>query len=121
MLRIFLSVLLSFAACVAIADTERGWFGFASSVKAEGAFWNPTLVSITIEDVTPGSPAAAQGFAKGDQVLELEGQPIAGRKGTEVQAVMKSKAPGDKLVARLKRANGEVYLATLIAMKKPEQ
>jgi len=110
---------LALLASGAWAEGERGWFGFTPTIEGEGMFWNPTLVSVTIEAVAPGSPSAAQGLAKGDLILEVDGKPIVGRKAKEIQAVVQSKAPGDKLVLRLKRPNGDIYVATLIAATRP--
>ena len=114
-------ILIALACAAAFAAGERGWFGFATSIKGEGHFWNPTLVSITIEGVTPGSPAALQNVVKGDQVLEVEGKVVSGTKGSEIKAILESKAPGDKLVVRLKHSNGEESLATLVAQRRPEK
>ena len=116
---ILIIILLLIAIAPAMADSEGGWFGFRTSIKGGGLFWNPTLVSITIEDVAPSSPAAAQGLTKGDQILDVEGQPIAGQKGKDVQALVQSKKPGEKLAVRLRRTSGEIYDATLVAATKP--
>jgi len=116
---LLLAAAVALSSSLAIAATERGWFGFGLRIEAEGMFWNPTLVSLFIGDVASGSPAAIAGLTKGDQVVELEGQPIAGSKGKELQAKLESKAPGDKLLVVLKHANGEQYTATLIAAQKP--
>jgi S1-C subfamily serine protease len=118
-LKLLLTMVLIVSTSLSLADGERGWFGFALSVKGSGMFWNPTLESITIEEVAAGSPTAAAGVVKGDQVIEVEGKPIAGRKAKDVQAQVQSKSPGDKLDVKFKRANGDEYLASLIAAKKP--
>ncbi|MBI3526139.1 MAG: PDZ domain-containing protein [Betaproteobacteria bacterium] len=119
MKQILLALLLFAAMSLANAGSERGWFGVGFNIEGEGVFWDPTLQSITIETVIPGSPSAAAGLAKGDEVLEIEGRPIAGRKGKEVRAVLQSKAPGDKLIVKLKRPNGDLYIATLVAARRP--
>ena len=56
---------------------DKGYFGFAISVDAEGFSLNPVLKTVSIEKVTPGSPAEAAGLTKGDQFIEVEGR--AGR------------------------------------------
>ena len=69
--------------------------------------------------MTPGSLAAAQHVTKGDEVLEIQGQNIAGRKGADVKAILESKSPGDTLVVRFKCPSGETYVAMLVAAKRP--
>jgi S1-C subfamily serine protease len=96
---------------------EKGWFGFGADVSAPGFSFNPTLRSVTVSKVLPGSPAAKGGLAQGDQVIEVEGLPIAGHKAKEVQAVM-HKAVGETLHLKLKRSNGEIYAAALVAEAK---
>lgn len=112
-----LAIGLSGALCWAVA--ERGWFGFGLNVESEGMFWNPTLVSLFVSDVAPGSPALAAGLVAGDQILEVEGTPVAGRKGKEFRAVLEGKGPGDTLRLLLKHANGTRTAATLVAARKP--
>ena len=102
-----------------VSNSGGGWFGLTAGVKTEGAFWDPSPVSITTEAVTPGSLAAAQHVTKGDEVLEIQGQNIAGRKGADVKAILESKSPGDTLVVRFKRPSGETYVAMLVAAKRP--
>ena len=117
--KLILALAVTLATALSASATERGWFGFGLTVETEGMLWNPTLVSMVISDVASGSPAATAGLAKGDRVVELEGQAIAGSKAKELQVRLESKVPGDKLVAVLKHASGEQYSATLIAAKKP--
>ncbi len=101
------------------AAEEKGFFGLAVNVDGEGFFLDPTLRSVTISKVTPASPAALNGLAAGDQIVELEGLLIAGRKGRELEPLMK-KAVGESLRLRLKRPNGDLYNATLVAVRRPE-
>lgn len=81
--------------------------------------WNPILVSITIDDIAPNSPAAVAGVIKGDQVLALDGKAIAGSNARDVESIFEHKSPGDKLVALLKHLNGDQYTATMVAGKSP--
>ena len=117
-------VLLSFALCLMLtlqadAGAGKGWFGLVVDVDGSGFSFNPVLRSVTISKVIAGSPAATQGLASGDQVTEVEGLVVAGRRAKEVELVMQ-KSVGETLHLRLKRPNGEVYSAVLVAAAKPK-
>ena len=101
------------------AGTDKGWFGLVVNVDGSGFSFNPVLRSVTISKVIAGSPAATQGLASGDQVTEVEGLVVAGRRAKEVELVMQ-KSVGETLHLRLKRPNGEVYSAVLVAAAKPK-
>ncbi|GAA0710376.1 PDZ domain-containing protein [Dokdonella soli] len=121
-LRRILTLLLFLGLCVPLlssAADEKGWFGFAVSVETEGFSLNPTLRSIKIEKVIPASPAAAQGLAAGDLVLEVQDTLVAGAKARELQATM-HKAVGESLRLKLKRGDAEPYVVTLTAAARPK-
>jgi C-terminal processing protease CtpA/Prc len=105
---------------VAIATAgEQGWFGFGVSVKGSGFFLNPTVEAVIIESVVPKSPAAQHDIAVGDEVVQVEGIKVSGRKAIELRPLLK-KEVGQVLHLRLKRANGEIYSADITAAKRPE-
>jgi C-terminal processing protease CtpA/Prc len=92
-----------------------GVFGMSLTVKAGGWFLNPTIESLTVDSVTPGSPAALAHLAAGDEVLELDGHPVAGAKANDLKPLL-HKAVGERLILRLRRKSGEVYSVTLVAI-----
>ncbi len=98
-------------------DPKPGSFGFSIDVDGEGFFLNPTLKSVTIKSVVPGRPAFDAGIKAGDQVLQVEGKPVAGAKARDLEPHMK-KNVGEKLNLRLRRPSGEVYSVTLVAAPK---
>ena len=55
----------------------------------------------------------------GDQIVEIEGHPVAGQKGKELEPLLE-KAVGETLPLRLKRLKGQVYAAELIAAPEPK-
>lgn len=114
---IFLSLSLVLAAGVAIGD-ERGFLGFSVDIDGEGFFLNPTLKSVSIASVAAASPAASAGIAPKDRIIEVEGHPVAGAKGKDLEPMLK-KAPGQSLRLKLKRPNGEEYAVTLVAISRP--
>ena len=101
----------------AMADTAPGTFGFVAKVDADGIF-NPRLKSVLVQSVTPGLPAAVAGVVAGDSVLEVEGKPVAGALASDMAKLMK-KSPGETLVLKLGRSNGEAYSVRLTAVTRP--
>lgn len=92
---------------------EPGWFGIRYRVATEGLIAR-TIISATVVNVAPKSPAASSPIATGDQVLEVEGMPIAGKRAREIEALM-SRSAGETLQLRLKHPSGEAYFVILIA------
>jgi C-terminal processing protease CtpA/Prc len=115
--RLLISAPLVMGLGPATAQEATGTFGFLAKVDADGVF-NPRLKSVLIQSVAPGGPAAAAGIAGGDAVVEVEGRPVAGAAASELSKLMK-KAPGQKLVLKLKRAEGEPYVVELTAVARP--
>ena len=109
-----LALIAAFAAGAAFAKEPRGTFGFVAKVDADGIF-NPTLKSVFVQSVQPGMPAAIAGVAAGDSIVEVEGIKVAGASASTMAERMKKK-PGETLILRLLRANGETYLVTLTAV-----
>ncbi len=103
-------------ACAAWAG-ERGYFGFGMDVDTEGAFWNPTLRSITIKTVAPQSPAAVTGMLAGDAVLEVAGKPVPGAKGKEMQATIE-KNIGESVQLKVRHPNGDIAVLNMVAAAK---
>ena len=111
-----LPVLLASASLLASAGS--GWVGLSISVSGSGVFWNPTVTSIMITEVIPDSPAALEHLSAGDQILEIDGIPVVGAKGSLLRSKMKREV-GELLHLKLQRKSGEAYFATLKAAKKP--
>jgi len=110
-----LALFLSFSS--AVWAGERGYFGFGFKIDGEGVFWNPTLRSATIEKVAPNSPAAAAGMQPGDEVIEVAGKVVAGAKGKDIQSHIE-KDIGESVQMKLRHANGEVKVVTMVAAAK---
>ena len=79
--------------------------GFAVSVEGEGFFLNPLVTKILVTEVAKGSLAEAAGMRAGDQILQLEGQSVAGRRAWELQPFMKLN-PGETRRLRVKHTDG---------------
>lgn len=99
-------------------SAEKGWFGFALNIDAEGLSLNPNLRSIKIDKVFPASPAAKAGLASGDMILELEGIAVEGAKADTLKAVIQ-KSPGETLRLKIKRGADAPHEISLVAAPKP--
>ncbi len=97
-----LMLLLAFAHTSHAAGQK---LGFVTQVEGEGFFLNPVVKKILVTEVTKGSLAEAAGMRAGDQIIQIEGQSVAGRRARELQPFMKLN-PGETRTLRLKRADG---------------
>jgi C-terminal processing protease CtpA/Prc len=95
-------LLLVFASPSHAADQK---LGFVTQVEGEGFFLNPVVKNILVTEVTKGSVADAAGMRAGDQIIQIEGQSVAGRRARELQPFMKLN-PGETRTLRLKHADG---------------
>ena len=101
---------------------EKGSFGFSVAIEADGFSlnpMNPTLKSATIASVVAGSPADNAGLLKGDQVLEVQGQPVAGAKANDLKPHL-SRNVGETVNLKVKKVSGQVLALTLSAAKVAE-
>jgi C-terminal processing protease CtpA/Prc len=99
---------------------QEGWFGIEiKATPKKGSLANPVVESVTLTKVVPGSPAAQKGLAVGDQVMEIEGVAIAGRKPTELQRLAQ-KSVGQSMRLRLKKTNGRSYAVVMVGVARPK-
>jgi C-terminal processing protease CtpA/Prc len=111
---------LALACAVSIASAvaaEKGYIGLSVSIDADGIF-HPTLKSAVVHDVAPGSPAAAAGLAKGDQLVEVEGRTVAGAKAEDLKPYL-SRNAGEALRLKVRKPSGEVVDVTIVAAVRP--
>src|SRR5437867_1378456 len=86
----------------------RGWLGVAvqtltpAVAKAFGLTGQPRGALIT--DITPNSPAARSGLAKGDVILEMNGEPVSDSRALSLKISMLS--PGTAVRLKVSR-NGQ--------------
>jgi C-terminal processing protease CtpA/Prc len=95
-------LLLAFAHSSHAAEPK---LGFAIQMEGEGFFLNPVVRKLLVAEVTKGSLAEAAGMKAGDQIIQIEGQNVAGRRAREFQPLMKLN-PGETRTLRLKHADG---------------
>jgi C-terminal processing protease CtpA/Prc len=122
-----LLVLLLVNAPIAAAAAEKGWFGIGMTIELAGPFWNPRVSSVSITHVIAGTPAAKGGVAVGDVLLEVDGIPVPGAKGKQLEKLQamleKPPAVGQKREMKLRRAgaDGKTYSVVLVAEPRPPQ
>jgi C-terminal processing protease CtpA/Prc len=111
-------LILALSSLPVIASSGDGWLGISTSIKGSGSSWNPTIATISIAKVAPHSPADNQHVSVGDMIIEVEGIPVLGVKGSDLRSKMKRDV-GEVIHLTLMRPNGETYSAVLTAAKKP--
>lgn len=79
--------------------------GIVTQLEGEGFFLNPTVKKILVTEVIKGSLAEAAGVRAGDQIIEIEGQSVVGKRALELRPFLKLN-PGETRTLRLKRADG---------------
>jgi S1-C subfamily serine protease len=101
----------------------EGWYGIEAikAIPKKGSFspLNPVVESVKLLKIVPGSPAAQKGIAVGDQVMEIDGVVIAGRKVKELQPLTQ-KSVGQSMRLRLKKPNGKSYTVVLVGVARPK-
>lgn len=110
---VFLLVVL---AGVAHAE-DHGYFGFALNAETKG-FFSPTIESLTIDKVLPGTPAERAGIRAGDRILEVEGKAVTGSKALDLKASA-TRQVGQTLHLTLRHADGQVFHAAMVAIPHP--
>jgi C-terminal processing protease CtpA/Prc len=95
-------LLLVFAYPSQAADQK---LGIVTQVEGEGFFLNPLVTKILVTEVTKASLAEAAGIKAGDQIIQIDGQTVVGKRAWELQRFMKLN-PGETRRFRLKHADG---------------
>ena len=90
--------------------------GFVVQLEGEGFFLNPLITKLLVTAVTKGSLAEAAGIRAGDQILQIEGQSVTGRRARDLQPLMKLN-PGERRTLRLKHADGTEFDARITLPK----
>lgn len=101
---------------VAVTQDTRGWLGirFGLEVRALRSGDEPEL-TMRINDVQEGSPAARAGVQPGDTVLRIDGRPVS---TATLEAVFGGLAPGDRVRLTLRRS-GRALETSVVAGSRP--
>lgn len=108
---------------------KNSWTVFAPpSASTSSAFLGVMLIDdqnsetgekgVWISDVVEGSPAEQVGLMTGDKILELNGTEV--ESSLDVIAIVKAKAPGDKIEVKYKRADKIKKVKVKLASKMIE-
>ena len=110
-----LAVLL--LACAPSSYADGAKLGFAITVDGDGFVLNPVVTKVRVTSVEKGSLAASAGMVAGDEILQIEGHPVAGKRARELQPYM-AFGPGETRILHLRHASGEEYDARLTKPKE---
>jgi C-terminal processing protease CtpA/Prc len=91
--------------------------GIAITVEGEGFFLNPIVSKIRVKEVEKPSLAEAAGIVAGDEIIQIDGQPVAGKRALDLKAYMKFN-PGETRTLRLKHENGDQFDARITKPKE---
>jgi C-terminal processing protease CtpA/Prc len=112
-----LIAVFTFCSVLPAIAAGAGWFGLKLNVKADG-FFNPVVRSITVESVSPGSPAAKAGLAAGDAVIEVQDLKVGGAKASELKPLLQTSV-GQTLRLKVEHASAPPKEVVLKAAPKP--
>lgn len=116
--RLVTAALAATGLSVAVA-AGSGYLGLALAVNGEGFFLNPTIRSIKVQKVNAGSPAARAGIAEGDEIVEVEGRPVAGAKARDLQPYVERNV-GETVRLTVRKPNGDVRQLSVKTEAKPD-
>jgi C-terminal processing protease CtpA/Prc len=109
------------AACVllmlvqpASAEFRRGRLGFTVYVEVDGTYAKPVLKSVRVQEIEPGSPAEAGGLRVDDEIVQVQGQPLAGANAREVAAMVQV-PPGERLRLLVRGTDAALRRVTIVA------
>ena len=86
------------------------------SVEGDGIL-NPLVTKILITKVERASIAEGAGIVAGDEIVQVEGQSVVGRRARELQPLMKFNA-GETRTLRIRHADGK---QTEVRLTKPKE
>ena len=107
------------AAVIAVSQASNAAgtnVGIAIAVEGDGFFLNSVVSRIRVTEVAKSSLAEAAGIVAGDEITQIEGQAVAGRRARDLQSFMKFN-PGETRRLRVRRVSGEEFDATLTKPK----
>jgi C-terminal processing protease CtpA/Prc len=96
------------------AEFRRGRLGFTVYVEVDGSYAKPVLKSVHVQEIEPGSPAAAGGLKVDDEIVQVEGKPLVGANAREVAAMVQV-PPGERLRLVVRGSDGSEREVTIVA------
>jgi C-terminal processing protease CtpA/Prc len=105
---------LLLAQASATAEFRRGRLGFTVYVEVDGSYAKPVLKSVHVQEIEPGSPAEAGGLRVDDQIVQVQGQSLAGANARDVAAMVQV-PPGERLRLVVRGTDGAERHVTIVA------
>lgn len=99
----------------------RAWIGsyaIAADLESRALFHLPPQVKLLIDQIFPGSPAAAAGLKRGDGLLKLQGEEVATL--SRLQQRLLATKPGDPIEVEVTRA-GEALSFSIRLSARPDR
>ena len=81
-----IAILLAALAHPCYADGPR--LGFSIRVEGDGLFLNPLVTKIVVTEVEKSSLVAGAGIVAGDEIMQIEGQTVVGKRARDLQPYM---------------------------------
>jgi len=98
----------------AALDPDRGSLGFTVYVEVDGSYFKPILKSVWVQEIEANSPAEAGGLKVDDEILQVQGKPLAGANAREVAAMIQV-PPGTRLRLIVRSTDGAQRHVTIVA------
>jgi C-terminal processing protease CtpA/Prc len=96
------------------AEFQRGRLGFTVYVEVDGTYAKPVLKSVRVQEIEPGSPAEAGGLRVDDEIVQVQGQPLAGANAREAAAMVQV-PPGERLRLLVRGSDAALRRVTIVA------
>jgi hypothetical protein len=71
--------------------------------ETDGFFLNPILKKVVVHDITPGTDGSPCQFLTGDEIVQINAQPVVGQRAKTVMAHWKGLKKADLRVFRIRR------------------
>jgi C-terminal processing protease CtpA/Prc len=111
---VFSAFLVSLLLALPAFAGSKARLGFGPEATISG-FLSPKLKRVRVTEVVPGSPAARAGLLTGDQVMQANGQEIAGAPARAMAKALREVAPCEHLRLRVRRQDGSLHDVDIIA------
>lgn len=108
------AALLASAPCAA----EPGFLGIGISIDGEGFVANRVVKAVRVERVVPYSPAARAGIRIDDEIVEVDGQTIRGKRVSELRPML-DRQEGHVLRLVVKRTGGQLVNVQAVLASRP--
>ncbi|MBL8361809.1 MAG: PDZ domain-containing protein [Rubrivivax sp.] len=97
---------------------EPGFLGIGISIDGEGYVANRIVKAVRIQRVVPYSPAAQAGLRPDDEIVEVDGQPVRGKRISELRPLL-DRQEGHALQMLVKKPGGELVSVRPVLAARP--